>query len=313
MDEVDIRLLKALERRPRASYHELGKSLGISAPSVQKRVVELERSGRVQKFVAYLHPDAFGFYMAIVQGHCKGVLTKRAVGTIGEHGTVRSLAYCAMNQVIAITMRRNTTDLAELMSVMSEVCGIEDLQSFLLGDSFFLGESVKTRFTSKNVKQASPELKRTDYQIILALRQNARKSLSDIAKEVGISSKTVRRRLNRMIESNVIEFMVLKTPRSDQDIYFHINITLTSRSRKEVFFERLRKDFHQELDRVAFFDNPPKTVFVDGLVMTIEELQNIVDRLAVLPEVEMVTPNIVLKEYFFDTNLDKMLLRMAEG
>ena len=312
MDEVDIRLLKALERNPRASFHELGKSLGISAPSIQKRVAELERSGRVQKYVAYLHPDAFGCYMAIVQGHCKGVLTKKAVRMIGEHGTVRSLAYGAMNQVIAITVRRNSAELAELMSIMSEKCGIENLQAFLLGDSFFLGENVKRRYTSKNVRQSSTELKRCDYRIILALKQNARKSFADIAKEVGISSKTVRRRLNRLIESNVIEFKVLKTPRSDQDIYFHINIALTSRSRKEAFFERLKKDFHQELDRVAFFDNPPKAVFVDGLVMTIEELQSIVDRLAALPEVEMVTPNIVLKAYYFDTNLDKMLVRMAE-
>lgn len=312
MDELDIRLLKTLERNPRASYHELGKSLGISAPSIQKRVAELERSGRVQKYVAYLHPDAFGSYLAIVQGHCKGVLTKGAVRIIGEHGTVRSLAYGAMNQVIAITIRRNSTELAELMSIMSEKCGIENLQAFLLGDSFFLGENVKQRFISKNVRPTPPELKRSDYRIILALRQNARKSLADIAKEVGISSKTVRRRLTRLIEANVIEFMVLKTPRADQDIYFYINITLTSRSRKEAFFERLRKDFPQELDRVAFFDNPPKAVFVDGLVMTIEELQSIVDRLAALPEVEMVTPNIVLKAYYFETNLDKMLLRMAE-
>ncbi|MDD1747349.1 MAG: winged helix-turn-helix transcriptional regulator, partial [Methanomassiliicoccales archaeon] len=294
-------------------FHELGKSLGISAPSIQKRVAELERSGRVQKYVAYLHPDAFGCYMAIVQGHCKGVLTKKAVRMIGEHGTVRSLAYGAMNQVIAITVRRSSAELAELMSIMSEKCGIENLQTFLLGDSFFLGEKVKERFISKNVRRAPPELKRNDYRIILALKQNARKSLADIAKEVGISSKTVRRRLNRLIESNVIEFKVLKTPRSDQDIYFHINITLTSRSWKEAFFVRLRKDFHQELDRVAFFDNPPKAVFVDGLVMTIEELQSIVDRLAMLPEVETVTPNIVLKAYYFDTNLDKMLVRMAEG
>jgi DNA-binding Lrp family transcriptional regulator len=311
LDEVDIRLLKALERNPRASYHELGKSLGISAPSVQKRVVELERSGRVQRYVAYLHPDAFGSYLAIVQGHCKGVLTKRAVRTIGAHGTVRSLGYGAMNQVIAITIRRNSTELAELMSIMSEGCGIENLQTFLLGDSFFLGENVKERFISKNVRQAPPELKRSDYRIILALKQNARKSIADIAKEVGLSSKTVRRRLNRLIESNVIEFKVLKTPRSDKDIFFYINITLTSRSRKETFFERLRKDFHQELDRVAFFDNPPKAVFVDGLVMTIEELQSIVDRIAELPEVETMTPNLVLKSYYFDTNLDKMLLRMA--
>ncbi len=63
---------------------------------------------------------------------------------------------------------------------------------------------------------------------------------------------------------------------------------------------------------MAFFDNPPKVVFVDGLVMTIEELQSIVDRMAELPEVETVTPNIVLKSYYFDTNLDKMLFKMAE-
>jgi DNA-binding Lrp family transcriptional regulator len=43
-----------------------------------------------------------------------------------------------------------------------------------------------------------------DHRLIAALRTNARASLSDLSKQLGVSRGTVQNRLNRLIESEVI-------------------------------------------------------------------------------------------------------------
>jgi DNA-binding Lrp family transcriptional regulator len=98
LDELDLRLFNAIERNPRASFKDLSSLLGITATSVQKRVIELEDSGRILRIVAQLHPDSFGASIGIVHGQTKGVLTKRMVRALQDQGSLRDLGFGAGNQ-----------------------------------------------------------------------------------------------------------------------------------------------------------------------------------------------------------------------
>jgi DNA-binding Lrp family transcriptional regulator len=213
--------------------------------------------------------------------------------------------------LIGVFVKKSNSDLAELVSILHEVCGIDDPQVLLLGESFYLGKEVKVRFSSNPPSNQLPKLNKTDYRIVLAIHHDARKSYSDIAREVGISTKTAKRRLLNMIEANIIEFKVLKQPTSSMDVHFVINLTLRSRADKGPFLDVLKKIYSERIDRAAFFDSPPKAVVLDGIALTIDELNNIVDGLAKLPEVDVLVPNIILRHYYFDTQLEKMLLEMA--
>jgi DNA-binding Lrp family transcriptional regulator len=233
------------------------------------------------------------------------------VRALQDQGSLRDLGFGAGNQLIGVFVKKSNSDLAELVSILHEVCGIDDPQVLLLGESFYLGKEVKVRFSSKPPSNQLPKLNRTDYRIVLAIHHDARKSYSDIAREVGISTKTAKRRLLNMIEANIIEFKVLKQPTSSMDVHFVINITLRSRADKGPFLDVLKKIYSDRIDRAAFFDSPPKAVVLDGIALTIDELNNIVDGLAKLPEVDVLVPNVILRNYYFDTQLEKMLLEMA--
>jgi Lrp/AsnC family leucine-responsive transcriptional regulator len=60
MDDVDRRLVDALRADGRASYTQLGRLVGLSAPSVQERVRRLERRGVILGYHATVDPAAIG-------------------------------------------------------------------------------------------------------------------------------------------------------------------------------------------------------------------------------------------------------------
>lgn len=51
-----------------------------------------------------------------------------------------------------------------------------------------------------------------DYQIIMALRRDARKSSSAVAKELGINERTARRRIDNLVESKALRFSAVCEP-----------------------------------------------------------------------------------------------------
>ena len=68
MDEVDGRLLAALRVNARATYAELARLVGLSAPAVHERVGKLEASGVIVGYHAAIAPAALGNSMSALIG-----------------------------------------------------------------------------------------------------------------------------------------------------------------------------------------------------------------------------------------------------
>ena len=64
MDAVDRRLVDALRANARASYAELARIVGLSAPSVHERVSKLEANGTLLGYHAAVSPEALGYTMS---------------------------------------------------------------------------------------------------------------------------------------------------------------------------------------------------------------------------------------------------------
>src|SRR5438105_2391153 len=60
IDDVDLQLLKLLQRDGRITNADLAKSVGLSPPSVLQRVRALERAGLVRGYTALLDPEKLG-------------------------------------------------------------------------------------------------------------------------------------------------------------------------------------------------------------------------------------------------------------
>lgn len=68
MDAVDRQLVEALRRNARATFAELGRQVGLSAPAVHDRVGKLESSGVVSGYHAAVAPAALGLGVCALVG-----------------------------------------------------------------------------------------------------------------------------------------------------------------------------------------------------------------------------------------------------
>lgn len=64
LDDTDVAILRALADDARISMAELGRTVGLSAPSVTERLRRLEESGIVRGYAASIDPAALGLPLA---------------------------------------------------------------------------------------------------------------------------------------------------------------------------------------------------------------------------------------------------------
>ncbi|MBT0158811.1 AsnC family protein [Candidatus Bathyarchaeota archaeon A05DMB-2] len=80
-----------------------------------------------------------------------------------------------------------------------------------------------------------------DYQIIQSLRDNSRKATSEVADELSVSAKTVRRRLSRMMKDHLIELSMEWYPDVSNDIISLIHLRVKPQTDKNTMNRILRK------------------------------------------------------------------------
>ncbi len=68
MDQVDRLLLDALRANARATYAELARVVGLSAPAAHERVAKLEAAGVITGYHAAIAPEALGYAMNALIG-----------------------------------------------------------------------------------------------------------------------------------------------------------------------------------------------------------------------------------------------------
>jgi Lrp/AsnC family leucine-responsive transcriptional regulator len=68
VDAVDRQLLDALRANARATYAELARIVGLSAPAVHERVGKLEAAGVITGYHAAIAPESLGYAMNALVG-----------------------------------------------------------------------------------------------------------------------------------------------------------------------------------------------------------------------------------------------------
>src|SRR3954453_18286812 len=68
MDAVDRSILDALRANARATYAELARAVGLSAPAVPERVGKLEAAGVITGYHAAVAPESLGYSMSALIG-----------------------------------------------------------------------------------------------------------------------------------------------------------------------------------------------------------------------------------------------------
>ena len=151
-------------------------------------------------------------------------------------------------------------------------------------------------------------LSEKDYLIINSLKENSRKTISDIADELNISTKTIRRHLDTMIESGLVLFTIDWYP--DKTSEFLTFITLKMQSGSKIDEIKLQEDFNKLFGKKLLFSwsfsNLPDLLIICIWIGVMKELQRIENFLR-QQEFESVDVAVLVEGKNFPTWIDSFL------
>lgn len=83
LDDVDINILRILNRNARKSFRDIARELDLSLTTVSKRIKEMEREGVIIGYAPLLSPEKLGFDINVLVGikilHGKIIETEKAL------------------------------------------------------------------------------------------------------------------------------------------------------------------------------------------------------------------------------------------
>lgn len=127
LDELDLRLLDALQRNARSTFSELGSLVGLKPPAVHDRVKRLESRGYVRGYAAQLDSKLLGlelvaFVSCFTAPECGYDEFTRTLAQMPEILEVHSVA--GEESFVLKVIARSTVHLDELLSRLKAVKGM---------------------------------------------------------------------------------------------------------------------------------------------------------------------------------------------
>lgn len=209
LDEIDRKIVAALQLDGRASWSAIAERCGISAPTAAKRVQQLTNDGVVK--VAVMRgvgaSDAYQFYF--VRLRCGPGAALSVAARIGERLDVRfvTLLTGQFDVIAEVQVPRTAGAYHALVREIQLIPGVDtvsgelilnvykvahDWARGLLGLDPVDGESVPEEY-------AEIRLDEVDEAILDHLRLDGRAGFSEVAEVVGLNESTVRRRFDRLV------------------------------------------------------------------------------------------------------------------
>lgn len=219
MDQLTKKIILILRRHGRSSFSDIARELDITREQVASRVNPLFQSGQL-RVIAAPHPRVLGLN---VSAHISIKVSGAIQPIIKALEAMESLVFISVAagafQIIAETGLPSMTELRQQISTIRAIKGVTDVQVLVyerLLSSFFLGEEPES---------FNYNFDEYDISIITILQQDGRASYADIAERVGLSLSGCRIRVQRLLESGVMQIGAIKQ-RSDMtdDLLFGIGI-----------------------------------------------------------------------------------------
>lgn len=200
MDERDLRILQVMgftpvpwRRHPpglealRPSH--VADEVGLSPEAVRKRIRSLEESGAIQGYEAYpsieaLDHDATGYlwFFDDPDGKAQGVDEARAI-----EGVVEVLDFMETLLFVHLAHGSRAQERSRLERLREAIPASEPMR---------VSQAVRS--------DEPPELTDLDWRIVDVLRGDAMRPLSEVAEDVGVSYRTVKRHVDRMADEGAL-------------------------------------------------------------------------------------------------------------
>jgi DNA-binding Lrp family transcriptional regulator len=172
----------------RPTYSDVAKKLGIDEETARIRFRQSQRAGTILGFRLALNPHLLGRNATSVMLEADDPSVKQSmISEIKLIDEVILIMDFYDKPIRVVFCHENDRDRERRLDLIKSICGDRNPISWQMG------------FAPCNVK-----LKKTDWQILKVLSKDLMQNNSEIAKELRVSARTVRRRLAFMTESRAV-------------------------------------------------------------------------------------------------------------
>ncbi|HEY2043009.1 MAG TPA: Lrp/AsnC family transcriptional regulator [Jatrophihabitans sp.] len=143
MDAVDRSILDALRANARATYAELAREVGLSAPAVHERVSKLENAGVITGYHAAVEPESLGYSMTALVGiFLSDTADEDAIATeLAAMAAVEDCWFVAGEESFVVKVRvPDVGGLEQAIRRLSKIAGVARTRSTVVLSTRFEGQ-----------------------------------------------------------------------------------------------------------------------------------------------------------------------------
>jgi Lrp/AsnC family transcriptional regulator for asnA, asnC and gidA len=309
VDDLDFKIFKAIDFRPfgptsgdlsRLNPWVIAKKVGADGATVKLRLDKMKRSGFIQYLQIYPNFRLLGLEAVSYEFELPDLLEKREV-----------IEKCALvDGVIEIHNFIGPTICIDFVFVDGR-----DADRRLGLFRHLTGCSAPEKFYERDMPPVDIELSNVDWRIVKALRYNALKPLSEVAREIGLSPKTVRRRFERMTEHGAVIIVPVVDPSHVPHTITYVLLLYPTPEERESVVTRALAELGPAtfLARIA----PPGNAFLCLAARTLAETEENLVRARKIPGMKDVKLLVLreIREYtqWLDTAIEKKIAETSRA
>ena len=265
MDEIDlITIRKLLLENSRLTYRELAESTNMSVSAIHKHIKSLVDNGIINVFIAQPSVLALKCLWVLIFGTSNAKSIDAISEELGQHESINLVSTAGGKFLYISAFLRDISELQDFNSYVSRTAHIIEPTIGILNVPYV----------------TTPEpLTTIDYKILKTLNRDARKPITDIADDIGLSAKTVRKRINRMIENKLASFTIEWTPMHENSFMVVFHLFLNEGTNINSTIQHIYEKYSKNIAYCINYSNIPNFITFHTWAKTTKDSQRIQEEL----------------------------------
>jgi DNA-binding Lrp family transcriptional regulator len=293
MDATDIKICQLLLENSRLPYDDLAGKLGLSINAVHKRVRALVDLGIIRAFIARPSLIARNAISIWIYGRSQSTRLHQAHLKLQKNDCTYWVAYAGGEFLYVGAYLHDISELASYVTFVRDEAQMIDPTVGIL--------------PSMPKRVSADDLHKIDYQIISSMHKDSRKPLADVASELHVSARTVRNRLDRLIDERLIDLTVDFYPDASNDIFSLLHLSLAPEASIAATVMSLVENFSPNFLFAVPFSNLPNQIVSFMWTNTMKQLEELRAKVETTKGINSVILNVLQIGYSFETWRDKMI------